>query len=156
MPWWFLCPRKNGSSTSSKAGSAFSFCISMQEFILVLTQVRDFMNSAELKKLLLCSTNIHISSNSACSTKIRIPSSLHKFLQVRSPAKQFSEYSIIERYLKTHITQHSQCFIIRGHYHWTRFNETRFLCTGVVSSKLAQPLIQRKNDQIMNLCETEQ
>ena len=39
-------------------------------------------------------------------------------------------------------------------YIWTYLNETRFLWTGVVSSKLAQPLIQRKNGRTTNLCET--
>ena len=50
------------------------------------------------------------------------------------------ESSLVERYVKVHITQNSQCFTIRGNYHSTRLMKTRFLCTGVVSSKLAQPL----------------
>ena len=74
------------------------------------------------------------------------------------PANSFRstvESSLVERYVKVHITQNSQCFTIRGHYHSTRLMKTRFLCTGVVSSKLAQPLIQRNNGKTTKFCGSE-
>jgi hypothetical protein len=76
------------------------------------------------------------------------------------PANSFwstVESSLVERYVKVLIAQNSQCFTIRGHYHSTRLMKTHFLCTGVVSSKLAQPLtlIERINDKTLKFCGSE-
>ena len=56
-----------------------------------------------------------------------------KLNTIDASRQYFLEYSILERYVKVHITQNSQCFTIQGHYHSMRLIKMHFVCTGVVS-----------------------